>query len=445
MENKIQHIIPVDKLNKLMEKFTIATGMGSAVIDLKGNIISGAGWQDICTKFHRIHPETKKNCIESDIELANQLGKNKSYNAYHCKNGMIDVAVPIIIQGKHLANVFIGQFFFEKPDTNFFRKQAKKYGFNETEYLDALKKVPVRNEEEVKKIISFLQELANMISEMGYSKMKMNSFQENLEKQIEERTKELKYSQIATLNILQDAEEARANTEKLNEDLKRSNKELEQFAYVASHDLQEPLRKVASFTDLLENRLQDKLGDKEKKFMHYITDGANRMQQLINDLLVLSRIETRGARFTHFSSEKTLKAVLNTLQLRIEKSNAQIKFKNLPRIYGDQNQIEMIFQNLIANAIKFCPEERKPVIQIQAKPEGKNWHFSISDNGIGIAKEYHERIFIIFQRLHSKTAYSGTGIGLAICKKVIDRHSGKIWVESELDKGSTFHFILPMH
>ncbi len=225
-------------------------------------------------------------------------------------------------------------------------------------------------------------------------------------------------------------------------DLERSNRELEQFAYVASHDLQEPLRKVTSFTELLEKRYKEQLGPDADRYIGYIVDGAKRMSLLINDLLTFSRIGTGTKKFTNTDCSNVLKRTLDDLQYQIRESGAVITFDDLPLVIADELQIGMVFQNLISNAIKFHRDEL-PRVHVSVRSDGNDWIFSVSDNGIGIEKEFLDRIFVMFQRLHTKEEYSGTGIGLSICKKVVERHGGDIWVESELGKGSTFYFKLP--
>jgi PAS domain S-box-containing protein len=227
------------------------------------------------------------------------------------------------------------------------------------------------------------------------------------------------------------------------EELARSNSELQQFAYVASHDLQEPLRMVASFSQLLEKRYKDKLGKEADEFIGFVVDGANRMQLLINDLLQYSRVGTRGRPFESIDMNVILGQAITNLRIAIEESKAIITNTELPVVVADETQMTQLMQNLIGNAIKFS-KESYPNIHIAAHQEQDEWVFSVKDNGIGISPEYYERIFIIFQRLHNRTEYSGTGIGLAICKRIIDRHGGKIWVTSEPENGSTFYFTIPI-
>lgn len=226
----------------------------------------------------------------------------------------------------------------------------------------------------------------------------------------------------------------------LTMDLKRSNQELEQFAYVASHDLQEPLRAVTSYTQLLAQRYQGNLDAKADKYINHIVDGASRMQQLINDLLAYSRTG-RGQEFELADCNAVVERSLSNLQIAIAETKATITYESLPTVMADEFQLIQLFQNLIGNALKFCRQE-VPLIHISALLKESEWQFSVSDNGIGIEAEYADRIFIIFQRLHGRREYAGTGIGLAICKRIVERHGGRIWVESVSGQGATFYFTI---
>ena len=225
-------------------------------------------------------------------------------------------------------------------------------------------------------------------------------------------------------------------------ELKRSNEELEQFAYIASHDLQEPLRMVASYTQLLERRYKGKLDADADTFIHFAVDGASRMQRLIQDLLAFSRVGTKGESLIDTSSETALNEALLNLQGAIEDGRIVVTHDALPDVVGDQTQLIQLFQNLVGNAIKYRGT-RPTQIHVSAKQNDDQWIFSVRDNGLGIDEKYFERIFGMFQRLHKREEFEGTGIGLAICRKIVERHGGRITVESRLGDGSTFRFTLP--
>jgi PAS domain S-box-containing protein len=252
---------------------------------------------------------------------------------------------------------------------------------------------------------------------------------------------------VAISAISRDITERKKAEEILNlklEELRRSNEELEQFAYVSSHDLQEPLRMISSYLQLLQRRYQGKIDDKADKYIYYAVDGAARMQNLINDLLEFSRVTTRAEEPEPTDSELVLNQALSNLELYIKENKATVSHDSLPEVMADNTQLAQVFQNLIINGIKFHSEEA-PKIHISAEEKAGEWVFSAKDNGIGIDPQYSMKIFEVFKRLHNKEEYPGTGIGLAVCKKIVERHGGRIWVESELGKGSTFYFTLPLN
>lgn len=228
----------------------------------------------------------------------------------------------------------------------------------------------------------------------------------------------------------------------LNRELERSNAELEQFAYVASHDLQEPLRMVSSYMQLLENRYSERLDQDAKDFIGFAVDGSRRMQMMIRDLLLLSRVSTKAKPFIPVESSLSLDLALENLSLSIEENDAVITHDPMPKLMADPSQLIQLFQNLIGNAIKFHGE-KEPRIHVAAERNAENWVFSVSDNGIGFDETYADRIFVIFQRLHGRNEYEGSGLGLALCKKIVERHGGHIWAESTPGRGSVFYFTMP--
>jgi len=244
------------------------------------------------------------------------------------------------------------------------------------------------------------------------------------------------------LRDITERKQAEQELRERTEDLLRSNTELEKFAYIASHDLQEPLRMVTSYTQLLQQRYRGRLDADADEFIAYAVDGAARMRTLINELLAYSRVGTQGAPFVLKALDGLLDDVLQGLEVTLLEADAVVTRDPLPELWCDPTQIARVFQNLIVNATKFRGTE-SPKIHVGARREGEEWVFSVKDNGIGIDPTYFDRIFVIFQRLQSRVEYEGTGMGLAIGKRIVERHGGRIWVESRPGAGSTFCFTLP--
>jgi len=266
---------------------------------------------------------------------------------------------------------------------------------------------------------------------------------DHLEELVKEHTVEFENLNRKLKRELAERKRAEEKVKESLEELERSNTELEQFAYAVSHDLQEPLRMVTSYAQLLEKRYKDKLDDDAKDFINYAVGGATRMQKMIDGLLLYSRIQTRGKHFVPIDCSSVVGQAISNLKIHIDETHAIVESDDLPTINADEMQLIRLFQNLIDNALKFHGTE-VPRIQVSASKLGNKWMFSISDNGIGIDSEYKDRIFVIFQRLHGEDQYPGTGMGLAICKRIVERHGGQIWVDSDLGQGSTFYFTIPV-
>jgi signal transduction histidine kinase len=233
-----------------------------------------------------------------------------------------------------------------------------------------------------------------------------------------------------------------AALEQRTKEWERSNRELEQFAYVASHDLQEPLRMVSSYAQLLQKRYKGQLDERADTYIHYAVDGANRMQALIQDLLQYSRAGSRQAPLVAVDAGAVVADALRNLEVAIRESGARVQVGALPKVAADRGQLLQVFQNLIGNALKFRRDGVQHLVEVSATKDGEMWRFCVADNGIGIQAEYFERIFVIFQRLHAREEFAGSGIGLAICQRIIERHGGRIWLESEPDQGTRFYFTL---
>ena len=280
------------------------------------------------------------------------------------------------------------------------------------------------------------------ISARMQAELALQKAHDELEQRVKMRTAELEAKNAQLQQEIQERTLVEARLAAQARELARSNDDLEQFAYVASHDLQEPLRMIASYTQLLERRHQQSLTGEAAEFMHFIVDGALRMQRIINDLLAFSRVGTRTHAFVHLDLQATARRVIANLGAAIEESGAEISVATLPTVWADATQLELLLQNLVANAIKFR-RTQAPRIVISAERADAAWVIAVADNGIGIEARFAERIFVIFQRLHSAAEYPGTGIGLAISKKVVERHGGRIWINSQPGQGSTFYFSLP--
>jgi PAS domain S-box-containing protein len=248
---------------------------------------------------------------------------------------------------------------------------------------------------------------------------------------------------ISIIEDITERKQAEEDLKRLLSELERSNKELEQFAYVASHDLQEPLRMVASYVQLLERKYKSNLDEKADKYIFFAVDGVKRMQKLIDGLLAYSRV-SRGAQFTAIDADGAMDQAVAGLSVSIRENQAAVTRDRLPRVKADETQLSQVFQNLIANAIKFRKRDVAPAVHVSAIRTEREWVFSVRDNGIGIESQYYDKIFQIFQRLHGRDEYPGTGIGLSLCKRIIERHGGRMWLESEPGKGSTFFFTIPL-
>jgi len=280
------------------------------------------------------------------------------------------------------------------------------------------------------------------ITERKHVDDKLKKYKERLEELVKKRTNHLTLINGQLEKEIAERIRIEDELKQVADELKRSNAELQQFAYVASHDLQEPLRMISSFTQLLQKRYKGKLDPDADDFIEFVVGGALQMKMLIDNLLSYSRVSSHRRNYEITDSNLILDNALKNLKAVIQESGANITRDHLPTVLIDPLQIYQVFQNLISNAIKFRTES-SPLIHISAEQKGQDWIFSVSDNGIGISSEFFKRIFLIFQRLHSRNEYPGTGIGLAICKKIVERHGGRIWVESECGKGSVFYFSIP--
>lgn len=313
--------------------------------------------------------------------------------------------------------------------SNEFKEIISKYDDFERSVEKRINEV-LRKQKNAKELLdakkSKLEELNQNIAELKNSNEELSAYISKLEDSIESQN-DIHEEQV----------------KKLTDDLNHSQEEFQQFAYVTSHDLQEPLRTISSFTQLLAKRYKNKMDEDSDEFMDYIVDASIRMQQMIKDLLQYSRVVSRGKEFKSTNTEEIIKYMISSLKTSIEDNDAEITYYKLPKVNADSGQLLQLFQNLVENAIKFRQFAVSPKIHISCKENENEYVFSVADNGIGIESQYFDRIFTIFQRLHTKEEYEGTGIGLAVAKRIVERHGGQIWAESEPDAGSIFYFTLP--
>jgi PAS domain S-box-containing protein len=548
MEYRFEDLIDIEFLQDLQNKLNAIYSFPSAILDNDGKILTSVAWQDICTKFHRTNPECSKECIKSDKYIFEHLDEADPSVSYLCPHGLIDSATPIVIDGRHLGNFFTGQFFLAKPDLKFFRRQAKKYGFDEKAYLNAVKKVPIWTRERLELYVDFIKGFIELIAGMGLrnlSEVEINTALKESERRnsailqstsdwiwetdeeghykycsgkVEEilgytadeiigispgdlmdeeerdRVKSLfqihdgkeeaivdfensklhkdghkvdlllnsfpKFDEDGKLtgNIgaekdiskrKQAEQELKSRMSELtlvNEELEQytyANQELKQFAYTASHQLKEPIRTVANYTQIMEEVYSEVIDAEGIRFLHIIREATNRMAVLIDSLMEFSQLG-RNKKLVRTDCNRLIRNVISDLEYMISTSNVLIEVDEMPVLNLYEVEIRQLFQNLILNAIKFQKNDIRPEIRIRSEKVQNNWRFSISDNGIGISPAHFERIFDIFQRLHNgEDQFPGMGIGLAYCKKIVQLHQGVIWVESKLGIGSTFYFTLP--
>jgi PAS domain S-box-containing protein len=668
---ELADIINTKEIQALMNDFYNLTHIGIGIIDLKGIVLVGTGWQEICTDYHRVNSISCQNCIESDLILTQNIDPG-SFKLYKCKNNMWDIATPIMLAGKHIGNLFLGQFLFEdeKPDTVLFEEQALKFGFNKKSYIEALEKVPRWNHETIKNTMSFYTHFSNMISNLSYSNIKLaQTIAENERTNIKLQEREEIFSTIVNqandaialinpdtagfvefnnmahemygytreefkkmtlidieaemdkkivfkylknliksggqefetkhkhkdgtikdirvssklvnikgkayitgmwsditfnkkqqallkdkdlifesllnnspiyvffkdhnikavhlsknfeqmigmpiseaigkdmnelfpselaLNMIADdkkiihegklvqveeelngrfyttikfpiyrensspmlagftidiTEQKKAEIEikELNQNLEKrveertseltiANKELEAFAYTVSHDLRAPLRAIDGFTKILTEDYTKNLDDKGKRLCKTISENALKMGQLIDDLLSFSRIGRNELNYSTFNMKNTILSVCQNIFTEELRDKFQLIIGEMPTINGDKNMYNQVWVNLISNAFKFSFNVEKPVIEIKCEEKPEEYIFSIKDNGAGFDMKYSEKLFGVFERLHSTKEYEGTGVGLAIVQRVINRHGGKIWAISEVNKGAEFYF-----
>lgn len=556
---QLADILDMQAIQSIMDSFYELTHIPMSIIDRKGNVLVGVGWQDICTKFHRVNPATCANCIESDTMLSANVPPGE-FRLYKCKNNMWDIATPIIIGGQHVGNLFSGQFFFddESLDYDLFRSQAKLNGFDEEQYVAALERVPRLSRKTVNEGMSFFIKLADMLSKLSYGNMKLAQIlveRDNLMHSLRESEERFRVAQelspdgftifrpvrddegrivdfvwiyenaaIARMNgtnpqevigrrllevfpghrespftevykhvaetgesrileapyegdsinmptwfrvavvsmgediavLAQDMTErkqAEEEVRKLNLELERrveertaelaaTNKELEAFSYSVSHDLRAPLRAIEGFSSTLLKNYRDSLDEKGQDYLDRVRRASRRMAQLIDDILGLSRAGRAEMRRQQVDLGAMAAGILRELRESQPERKAEISIQQDMTANADAHLLRIALDNLLNNAWKFTDKREIAHIEVGAFEQDGEQVYYVRDNGAGFNSERADRLFAPFQRLHTESEFPGTGIGLALVQRIVRRHGGTIWAESEPDKGASFYFIL---
>ncbi len=544
-ELELADIIDAPAIQSLMDNFHELAAIPMSIIDLKGRVLVGVGWQEICTKFHRVNPETCRHCIESDTLLSSGIPPGES-RLYKCKNNMWDIATPIMVGGKHVGNVFSGQFFFDNEllDHEAFRSQAGRYGFDEGEYIAALERVPRLTREQVETGMAFFMKLADLISQLSYSNIKLarsvaerDALMDSL-KESEERLqlfiehapaalamfdREMRYLSVSrrwrsdyglgdrTLigvshyevfpeisaewreahrrglagevlraeadrftradgsvqwvrreirpwydaagkvggivifsEDITERKEAEEVLENRSKQLEAANKELESFSYTVSHDLRAPLRAIDGFSRMILRKHGDTFDDDTRRKFDTIRDNTRMMGQLIDDLLAFSRFGRTQPSMVTLDMETLIRDVWEELKTISPERRLVLKMAKTPPGRGDRGLIKQVVINILSNAIKFTRLREEALIEAGGHIQGSECIYYIRDNGVGFDMQYHDKLFGVFQRLHSSEEFEGTGVGLAIVQRIIYRHGGRVWAESRVDEGTTFYFSLPL-
>ena len=414
-----EELVDVEALQAIMESFYEITGLPSALLSIKEDVLVAVGWQEICTRFHRVHPDTCARCRESDAYIKTHL-PDEGGVLYRCANGLLDMAVPIRIRNRHIATFFFGQVSLaEEPvDREFFRQQAHRFDFDEVEYLAALEKVPVVSRVKLRAIVDFSRQLVDLIATMGMKN-------------------------LLQAKAIIERQQVQREREELIVNLEAKNAELERFTYTVSHDLRTPLITIKGFAGMLQEDLAS--GDREavEDDLDRIGAAADRMNQLLSELLELSRIGRLANPSEKVSLKELAYEVLDLLQGELEQRSVQVDIApNLPEFVGDRLRLFEVVQNLLENSLKYMGDQPHPRIEIGCRIEEGETIAYVRDNGLGIEPQYQHKIFGLFEQLDQST--EGSGVGLALVKRIIEVHRGRIWVESEgTGRGSTFCFTVP--
>lgn len=446
----ISDVIDIKKLTPLFHSYTEITGTAAALIDLEGKVLIESNWKDSCTQFHRQNDITLKRCIESDTALATGLSTGEKYNLYRCRNGLVDAATPVIIDGHHIVNVFTGQFFMDQPDMDFFRKQALDVGFIAEQYLDAISRVPIYDEAEIRRNMVFLVQLAEMIGEAGVLNLRLRRANEGMAKQqghledlVAEKTSELR---IANETLEEKVLARTCELERAKEQADVANNAKTIFLSRMSHELRTPLNATIGFAQLLQLDIDDASSENEVEAIEHILGAGRHLLSLIDDIMEVVCVEGRepDIPLTDQSLDVIIQASIAIVHNQAIESGIDIISTPVNAcVKSNGHRLKQVLVNLLANAIKYnC---KNGSVSIEVKVDEKDVKVSVKDTGVGIAASDQKKIFEPFARLPyaELNAIQGTGVGLALTKYLVEKMGGRIGLVSEPNKGSTFWVSIP--
>lgn len=418
MKYTVAELIDLPQLQCLMETLYRATGINHALIDNDSVIHTAVGWQEICTHYHRVHPRTCERCLESDRYILDHLGSGP-YVGYQCPQGLVDYATPVIIEGEHVANIFTGQMLHEPPDIEFFRRQAREFGFDEAAYLAALAKVPIIPRERIENVMAFQVQLAQLLASQGLT-----------------RHRELETE--AELRAVNEGLEQRTR------ELEAANRELEEFSYSVSHDLRTPLRAIAGFAQILQAEYGERLDDEGRRLLTVVRDNTFRMGELIDAILGFLRIGRQPLVPEWIDMAAMVAEVSAALVAANPGRRFSLRAAALPSAWGDPGLMRQVWDHLLGNAVKFSQDRDEAVIEVAAQSDGQQTTYYVKDNGAGFDMQYQAKLFQVFERLHSPGEFPGKGVGLATVRRIIGRHGGRVGAEGRTGEGATVFFTLPV-
>ncbi len=415
-DDELAGLIDFSQLNEIFSEFLDMLGLPVGIVDLKGQVLASSPWQRVCLDFHRADSRTLARCIESDTRLAQEMSEGKEYALYQCRNGLTDCVTPIVVEGRHLANLVIGQFFVSEPDKVFFREQRKRFGFDEASYEAALSEVPIVDEERLPVVLAFVGGIARLVAAHSLAERQARMARRNVERQVEGRTAELA----------------------------EVNEELERFAESISHDLKNPLDAMIGLIRLLESRYGGDLPDEGRNLLRHLSDTSRRMNRLITDLLDFSRARQGELTRAPIEMNHLVKEIIDELAPLWGERVVRIDVGDLPPTEGDAMLLRVVMTNLLANAVKYTGTRPAATIEVEGAIERDWLVYRVRDNGVGFDMKQADDLFTVFHRLHARADFDGTGVGLALARRIARRHGGDISIVAAPDKGATVTFFLPV-